>query len=187
MADYGPTRLGAFRLSAKKTLSVEQRRVLLATPAGWLACGFGSGLTPVAQGTFGSLAALLPWLLLRKLPLSIYLVVLLFGFAVGVWACNMAGRALGVDDHRSLVWDEFIGQWIALTPLLLSVLLPASGFAWWMLLAGFVLFRLFDVWKPWPIRWLDRHLKGGVGVMVDDVAAGVFAAVVLGLTLSLAR
>jgi phosphatidylglycerophosphatase A len=174
--------MGAFRLSAKTQLSPEQRRALLATPAGWLACGLGSGLTPVAQGTFGSLAALLPWLLLRELSLPIYLAVLLFGFAVGVWACNVAGRALGVDDHRSLVWDEFIGQWIALIPLL-PAWLPASGFNWWMLLAGFALFRLFDVWKPWPIRWLDRHLKGGMGVMVDDVVAGVFAAIVLGCLL----
>jgi phosphatidylglycerophosphatase A len=170
-------------LSAKTQLSPGQRRALLATPAGWLACGLGSGLTPVAQGTFGSLAALLPWLLLRELPLPIYVAALLLGFAVGVWACNVAGRALGVDDHRSLVWDEFIGQWIALIPLLIPAWLPASGLRWWMLLACFALFRLFDVWKPWPIRWLDRHLKGGLGVMLDDVVAGVFAAIVLGCLL----
>ena len=162
-------------MSAKKTLSAEQRRALLATPAGWLACGFGSGLAPVAQGTFGSLAALLPWLLLRELSLPLYVVVLLVGFGVGVWACNLAGRALGVDDHRTLVWDEFIGQWIALLPLLV---LPVS---WWAIAVGFVLFRLFDVWKPWPIRWLDRRVKGGFGVMIDDVIAGVFAAMVLAL------
>ena len=160
-------------MSAKKRLSGEQRRALLATPAGWLACGFGSGLAPVAQGTFGSLAALLPWLGLRQLPLPIYLLVIVAGFAIGVWACNVASRALGVADHRSLVWDEFIGQWIALLPLLV---LPAS---WWAIGAGFVLFRLFDVWKPWPIRWLDRRMKGGMGVMIDDVVAGIFAAAVL--------
>jgi phosphatidylglycerophosphatase A len=170
-------------LNAKKSLSLEQRQALLATPAGWLACGFGSGLAPVAQGTFGSLAALLPWLLLRQLSLPLYLAVLAAGFVIGVWACNVAGDALGVDDHRSLVWDEFIGQWIALLPLLIPALLPTGGFAWWMLLAGFVLFRLFDVWKPWPIRWLDRRVKGGMGVMVDDVVAGVFAAIVLALIL----
>lgn len=175
------------RMSAKKNLSADQRRALLATPAGWLACGFGSGLTPVAQGSFGSLAALLPWLLLRELPLFVYALVLLIGFAIGVWACDVAGRALGVDDHRSLVWDEFIGQWIALIPVLIPALLPASGFQWWMLAAGFALFRLFDVWKPWPIRWMDRHLKGGMGVMVDDVVAGAFAAVVLGLGLACLR
>lgn len=166
-------------MSPKKHLGTEQRRALLATPAGWLACGFGSGLTPVAQGTFGSLAALLPWLLLRQLPLIAWLLVLLVGFVIGVWACDVAGRALGVDDHRSLVWDEFIGQWITLLPLLVPALLPARGFQWWMILAGFVLFRLFDVWKPWPIRWMDRQLKGGMGVMLDDVVAGTFAALVL--------
>ena len=117
-------------MSAKKNLSPEQRRALLSSPAGWLACGFGSGLTPVAQGTFGSLAALLPWLLLRHLSLPLYLLVLLVGFAIGVWACDIAGRALGVDDHRSLVWDEFIGQWIALIPLMISALLPAYGATW---------------------------------------------------------
>ena len=174
-------------MSAKKSLSAEQRRALLATPAGWLACGFGSGLAPVAQGTFGSLAALLPWLLLRELPLWIYLIVLLVGFAIGVWACDIAGRALRVDDHRSLVWDEFIGQWVTLLPLLLPSLLPTSGFHGWMLALGFGLFRLFDVWKPWPIRWFDRQVKGGMGVMIDDVIAGVFAAVVLALALQLLR
>jgi phosphatidylglycerophosphatase A len=168
-------------VSAKKNLSAEQRRALLASPAGWLACGFGSGLAPVAQGTFGSLAALLPWLLLRELPLPIYLAVLLIGFAAGVRACNMASRALGVADHRSLVWDEFIGQWVALLPLLV---LPAP---WWAIVLGFLLFRLFDVWKPWPISWLDRRVKGGMGVMVDDVVAGAFAAVVLALGLHLLR
>ena len=100
-------------------------------------------------------------------------------FVLGVWACNVAGRALGVDDHRSLVIDEFVGQWIALLPALV-VFRPAVPASWWTVLAGFVLFRLFDVWKPWPIGWFDRHLKGGVGVMVDDVWAGVFAAVLLG-------
>jgi phosphatidylglycerophosphatase A len=162
-------------MSDRKILTHEQRRALLATPAGWLACGFGSGLAPVAQGTFGSLAAILPWLLLRQYSLSLNLTVIVIGFAVGVWACDIAGRALRVEDHRSLVWDEFIGQWIALLPALLA--------PWWAIVLGFALFRLFDVWKPWPIRYLDRHLKGGLGVMADDVIAGVFAAVVLKLVL----
>jgi len=173
-------------VSAKKQLSAAQRRALLATPWGWLACGFGSGLAPLAQGTFGSLAALLPWLALRELPPWLYVLVLLAGFAVGVRACDVAGRALGVDDHRSLVWDEFIGQWLALLPLL-PALLPAAGFSWWMLGAGFALFRLFDVWKPWPIRWFDRRVKGGFGVMIDDAIAGVFAAIVLAVVLQLLR
>lgn len=162
-------------MSDRKKLTREQRRALLATPASWLACGFGSGLAPVAQGTFGSLAALLPWLLLRQYSLPLNVVVIVIGFAVGVWACDIAGRALGVDDHRSLVWDEFIGQWIALLPALVA--------PWWTIALGFALFRLFDVWKPWPIRYVDRHLKGGLGVMTDDVIAGIFAAVLLKLVL----
>lgn len=166
-------------MSDKKILTPEQRRLLLATPAGWLACGFGSGLAPMAQGTFGSLAALLPWLLLRSLPLQLYVFAITVGFVVGVWACGVAGRAVGVDDHRSIVWDEFIGLWIALIPVLLG--------PWWAVVVGFGLFRLFDVRKPWPIRWLDGHLKGGVGVMVDDVVAGIFAAVVLVVLLMVLR
>lgn len=164
-------------MADKKILTPAQRRILTSSAAGWLACGLGSGLTPVAQGTFGSLAAIVPWLLLRQASLSLNLLVVVLVFALGVWACNVAGRALGVDDHRSLVIDEFVGQWIALLPALLA--------PWWAIVAGFALFRLFDVWKPWPIRWLDRHLKGGMGVMVDDVVAGVFAALVLALSLHL--
>ena len=166
----------------RKKLTAAQRRLLLASPAGWIACGLGSGLAPVAQGTFGSLAAILPWLLLlRHLPPPAYVVGLALAFALGVWACGAAGRMLGVDDHRSLVFDEFVGQWFALLPLLLT---PAP---WWMVAAGFALFRLFDVWKPWPISWLDRRVHGGMGVMLDDVAAGVFAAVALAVVVALLR
>lgn len=166
-------------MSDKKILSPEQRRRLTSSFAGWIACGLGSGLAPRAQGTFGSLAALLPWLLLRHLSLPVYALAVMLAFALGVWACGVAGRALGVDDHRSLVWDEFVGQWIALVPALFA--------PWWAVPAGFVLFRLFDVAKPWPIGWLDRRLKGGLGVMMDDVVAGVFAAAVLGAGLALWR
>ena len=167
----------------RKTLTAAQRRLLITSPAGWIACGFGSGLVPKAQGTVGSLAAILPWLWLRHLPLAQYVLVIAIVFVVGTWACEQAGRRLGVDDHRALVIDEFVGQWIALVPALLG--------PWWLVLAGFVLFRVFDVGKPWPIAWLDRRLKGGLGVMIDDVVAGVFAAVacqaVAVLTAALAR
>ena len=173
-------------MGLKTPLSADQRHVLLASPAGWLACGFGSGLVPLAQGTAGSLLALLPWLALRHLSLPLYVLALLVAFALGVWACGVAGRAIGVSDHRALVWDEFVGQWIALMPLLLADLMPSGRAALAVaMFAAFALFRLFDVWKPWPIRWLDRRVKGGLGVMVDDVLAGVFAAVVLALALRL--
>jgi phosphatidylglycerophosphatase A len=165
-------------MNERKTLTQAQRRALLASPAGWLACGFGSGLAPVAQGTFGSLAAILPWLWLRHLSLGVNVLIIAIGFVVGVKACDVAGRILRVDDHRSLVWDEFIGQWIALLPALLA--------PWWVVLLGFGLFRLFDVWKPWPVRWLDGHVKGGMGVMLDDVVAGCMAAIALWLSMKLA-
>jgi len=157
----------------RKTLTPAQRRQLVTSPAGWIACGFGSGLVPKAQGTAGSLLALLPWLWMRQWSLPTYALAVAMVFLVGTWACHVAGRRLGVDDHRALVIDEFVGQWIALVPALAA--------PWWMVLAGFVLFRLFDVGKPWPIGWFDRRLKGGLGVMVDDVLAGAFAAVALGL------
>lgn len=166
-------------MSTKYVLDPADRRRLLATPAGWIACGFGSGLTPKAQGTFGSLAALLPWLLMRELSVPAWLTIIVVSFAIGVWACDVAGRILGVADHRSLVWDEFVGLWITL--------LPALAAPWWAIVAGFALFRLFDVWKPWPIAWFDRRVKGGFGVMLDDVIAGLFAGVVLFLILHFIR
>ncbi|KJV29682.1 phosphatidylglycerophosphatase A family protein [Luteibacter yeojuensis] len=160
-------------MSTKYTLDPAARRRLMATPAGWVATGFGSGLAPKAQGTVGSLAALVPWLLLWPvLSAWGWLVVIVLSFALGVWACDAAGRTIGVDDHRSLVWDEFVGQWIALLPLV-----AVPGAAWIPL--GFGLFRLFDVWKPWPIGWFDRRVKGGMGVMLDDVIAGIFAGIAL--------
>ena len=168
-------------MTDRKKLTPDQRRRLLASPAGWIACGLGSGLAPIAQGTFGSLAALLPWVLLRELPVGIYVLALVPAFAIGVWACDVAGRAVGVDDHRSLVWDEFVGQWLALLPLLLVVA------PWWMVAVAFGLFRLFDVWKPWPIGWLDGHLKGGLGVMIDDLVAGLYAAIAVGIVLAFIR
>ncbi|HET6633028.1 MAG TPA: phosphatidylglycerophosphatase A [Rhodanobacteraceae bacterium] len=157
------------------SLDRDQRRALLAHPAGWIALGFGSGLAPRMPGTAGSALALLPWLALRELPPLPYLLVLLLAFALGIWACGVAGRRIGVADHGAFVWDEFVGQWLALLPALAAP-------AWWALV-GFVLFRLFDIAKPWPIRWADRRVKGGFGVMLDDVLAGLAAAIILWLLL----
>ncbi|HEX7340800.1 MAG TPA: phosphatidylglycerophosphatase A [Rhodanobacteraceae bacterium] len=163
-------------MNAKLSLSPGQRRVLLTHPAGWIACGFGAGLVPRAQGTIGSAVAVLPWWFLwRHLPLPGYGLMLVLTLAVGVWACGESGRRIRFSDHRALVWDEFVGQWIAWLPALFA--------PWWAVLVGFALFRLFDVWKPWPIRWLDAHVKGGTGVMLDDVAAGVAGGIVLAIIL----
>ncbi len=158
-------------------LEAEQRRALFRHPAGWLATGFGVGLSPLAPGTAGSFAALLPYLLLRDLPLYAYLAVLALVFALGVWACAWVTRTLRISDPSIAVIDEFVGQWLALVPLLIW---PGSG-VW--IFVGFILFRIFDVCKPWPVSWADRRVKGGLGVMLDDALAGVYAAVLLALLL----
>jgi len=155
-------------------LTHEQRKLVLAHPAGWIALGFGAGLSPLAPGTAGSLAALLPWLLLRELAWPYYLLALLLAFGLGVWACGWLVRTLRIDDPSAAVFDEFVGQWLALLPLQWLV----GG--WWWILCGFILFRIFDVWKPWPVSWADARVEGGLGVMLDDVIAGVYAALLLG-------
>lgn len=158
-------------------LDAAQRRAILSDPAGWIASGFGSGLSPYAPGTAGSLVALLPWLALRELPLPAYALALALAFALGVWASNRVVAKLRIEDPGVIVWDEFVGQWIALAPLLLW---PA-GWPW--IAAAFVLFRVFDVCKPWPVSWADRRVGGGLGVMLDDVLAGIYAALALALAL----
>ncbi len=154
-------------------LTARQRTAALSHPAGWIATALGAGLSPKAPGTAGSLVALLPWwFLLRGLPIGGYVAVLVAGFLLGVWACGVTGKRIGVHDHGALVWDEVIGMWITL------VVAPPQ---WWWMFVGFVLFRLFDIWKPWPVRVADRRVRGGFGVMLDDVLAGACALVVLQL------
>ena len=155
-----------------------QLSALFRHPAGWIATGFGSGLSPIAPGTAGSLLALLPWLALRELPWPLYAVVLVLAFALGVWACNWIVEALRSADPGVAVWDEFVGQWMALTPLL-GMPQPWSLRHCLWIFAGFILFRLFDIWKPWPVSWADRRVGGGLGVMLDDVIAGAYAAIAL--------
>lgn len=151
--------------------SPQPARIVLTHPAGWIASGFGVGLIPRAAGTFGSLVALIPWWLwLRHLPLAYYLGVLLLAFAIGVWAAQWVIGKTKIEDPGVVVWDEFIGQWIAL-------LMVPAGWGW--VLGGFLLFRAFDIGKPWPVSWADSQLHGGFGAMFDDVLAGVYALAVL--------
>ncbi len=148
-------------------------RFLLARPAHFVALGFGSGLAPVAPGTFGTLAGLaLYWLLALVLPPLAIAFLAIPLFFVGVWACEATGRDLGVQDHGAMVWDEIV----AFLPLA-----AISSAAWWLQALAFALFRLFDVWKPYPIRDLERHVKGGLGVMVDDIVAAFYAYVAFAL------
>ena len=143
---------------------------MLRHPAHVFALGFGSGLLPKAPGTFGTLAAIPFWLLIASLPLVAQLAVVIAGFFVGIWFCQITSDNLGVHDHGGIVWDEFIGLW-------LTLLFIPSGWTW--LLAGFLLFRVFDILKPWPIKYFDQKVHGGLGVMIDDVIAGLFAGVIL--------
>lgn len=136
-----------------------------------LASGFGSGLFPFAPGTAGSaLALLLALPAMRHLQLETHLVIIAVGFVVGVWCCDKLAKRLGSKDPSIIVWDEFIGQWISL------LLLPP---VWYWLLAAFLLFRLFDILKPWPAIWADKSLSGGLGIMLDDVFAGIYTLLVL--------
>jgi len=139
-------------------------------PLHFAAFGFGSGALPVAPGTFGTLMAVVLYLLLPQMSPLIYAVFLLFTFAIGVWICDKTSSDIGVHDHGGIVWDEFVGYWI-------SLFLAPQGWQW--LLLAFVLFRLFDIVKPWPIRWLDSNVSGGFGIMIDDVLAGLMAFAVI--------
>ncbi len=144
----------------------ELRRLSWRNPLHWLAVGFGSGLSPVAPGTMGTLAAIPCYLLVMYWPLWAYALLLLAGSLLGIIVCDSATRAIGQEDHGGIVWDEFMGFGV-------TMLAAPQGWVWIVL--GFALFRLFDVLKPWPIRWLDRHIHGGLGIMLDDLLAGLFA------------
>ncbi|WP_420070621.1 phosphatidylglycerophosphatase A [Vibrio gazogenes] len=141
-----------------------------------LATGFGSGLSPVIPGTMGTLAAIPFYLLLSQLPFAIYVAITLFATLIGIKICQRTSDDMHVHDHGSIVWDEFVGFWI--TMLVVPYMVQGSG-EWSWIALGFVLFRFFDMVKPWPIRWLDQHVAGGFGIMIDDVLAGVMAGIVL--------
>ncbi|MDM7858859.1 phosphatidylglycerophosphatase A family protein [Thiopseudomonas acetoxidans] len=136
----------------------------------FLAFGFGTGLARKAPGTWGTLAGLVFVPFLQWLALPVALAIIAVATLFGVWLCGKVADDLGVHDHGGIVWDEIVGIWLTL------ILLPAH-WIWW--LAGFVVFRLFDILKPWPISVLDRKVNGGLGIMLDDLLAAVFAAFVL--------
>jgi len=147
-------------------------RTVLTDPVHILAFGFGTGLSPVAPGTVGSLVGVLfAWLTL-DLGLPAQLVVAASISLSGIWICGESARRIGVHDHGGIVWDEIAGMYITL-------LVAPPTIAGWVL--GFALFRVFDIAKPWPIRDLDHRLGGGLGIMLDDLAAALYALILLGL------
>jgi phosphatidylglycerophosphatase A len=147
-------------------------RKILSNPIHCLAFGFGSGLAPKAPGTFGTLLAVPLYLLLDQLSLLPYIALVVVAFVIGVYLCGKTAADLGVHDHPGIVWDEFVGFWI-------TMIAAPAGWLW--IFIGFMLFRLFDIWKPWPIRFFDKNVESGLGIMIDDVLAGIYALLVLQL------
>ena len=139
-------------------------------PIHFVACGFGVGTVPFAPGTFGTLVGVLFYLLLSPLLWWVYLGITVLLFIFGIFICGITNRDFGTFDHPAAVWDEIVGF------LIVMIAIPPI---WYFILIGFLLFRLFDIWKPWPIRWVDRHVHGGFGVMLDDAIAAIFSWVIL--------
>ena len=141
-------------------------KFLFAHPAHFFALGFGNGLAPKAPGTFGTLVGLPLFWLISGQTLSIQLSIIALFFVIGIYFCDVAGKNIGVADHGSIVWDEIVAMLLALA------FTPLSALFW---LVAFLLFRLFDIWKPFPIRQFDAKLKNGFGVMFDDLLAAIYA------------
>lgn len=143
-------------------------RDIFSDPYCCLGFGFGSGLAPLAPGTFGTLVAIPLYYAMAGLSLPVYGSLVTLLFLLGILICQRCEDRLGISDHSGIVWDEIVGYLITMA---------AMPYSWQAASLGFLLFRLFDIIKPWPISHLDRNLHGGLGVMLDDALAGVFAAI----------
>lgn len=165
-----PRETGASRKAAR----VPPR--MLRDPLHFLSLGCGTGLAPIAPGTFGTLLAIPLWFVLKDLPQAVYLGALAILFVAGAWVAGRTARALGTHDHGAIVIDEVLG-------FLVTMIAAPQGWEW--VLAGFLAFRLFDIWKPWPVSWADRRVHGGLGIMLDDLLAGVWALACLQLAAAL--
>ena len=143
---------------------------MLRHPIHFLSLGFGSGLAPKAPGTFGTLAAIPVYLALAKTSSEIYLSITILLFILGIYFCQFTADAVGVHDHPGIVWDEIVGFLVTMSFVKCSLV---------SITAGFLLFRFFDILKPWPIGWLDKKVQGGFGIMLDDVLAAIFSAALL--------
>ncbi|CAM3708517.1 phosphatidylglycerophosphatase A family protein [Parendozoicomonas haliclonae] len=148
----------------------------LSNPVHLLAFGFGSGMAPKAPGTFGTLAAIPFFLLMQGLSLPVYIGIVVVASLVGIYLCGKTSEDMGVHDHGGIVWDEFCGFWITMI---------AAPTGWMWIVIGFLLFRLFDIWKPWPVKVADEKVHGGLGIMLDDLIAGVYAFLVMQVLIAL--
>jgi phosphatidylglycerophosphatase A len=143
-------------------------------PLYFIAFGFGSGASPVAPGTAGTLAAIPIYLLLQNFSLPIYLILISL-FTIGsIFLCEKISKETGTEDHPGMCIDEFIGFFV-------TMINAAPGIGW--IILGFILFRIFDIWKPWPIRLVDKKIHGGLGMILDDVLAGFFALIIMQLAM----
>ena len=150
----------------RKPTRVENPSLIFKSPQMLLAFGFGSGLSKVVPGTMGTLAAIPFYLLMAQLDWWLYGVIIVLTTLLGIYLCSYASRVLNVHDHSGIVWDEFVGFWITM------FMVPV---AWEWIIIGFLLFRFFDMVKPWPISLADKYIHGGFGIMFDDVLAGLAA------------
>lgn len=144
---------------------------VFSNPIHFIAFGFGAGLIKFLPGTFGTLVGVILYLILHSvLPFLLYIIFLFIFTFFSIWICGKSAKMLGVHDYPGIVLDEIVGfLWcmVAVQP------------SWYTILLAFIIFRIFDIWKPWPIRWLDQNLRGGWGIVLDDVLAGIFTFIVL--------
>jgi phosphatidylglycerophosphatase A len=158
--------------SDKHKIPANTIRSVWRNPIHFIAFGFGSGTLPKMPGTWGTVVAIPIYLLMTHLPLWGYIALTTVLILISFVICDITARDIGVHDHPGIVLDEIVGY-------LLTMMLVPTG--WFWVIAGFILFRIFDIWKPFPIRWVDRKVHGGVGIVVDDLLAGVYAWIILQL------
>lgn len=149
---------------------------MLLNPAHCLSLGFGSGLAPKMPGTLGTLVGVLLFVLLPQMDWKIYLAITVVAFVAGILLCDYTAKALNVHDHPAIVWDEIVGYFITM------FMVPRD---WMWIVIGFILFRIFDILKPWPISIADKKVPGGLGIMLDDVIAAIFSLIIIQITLYL--
>ena len=153
-----------------KSVKIENPVKMLLNPVHFIALGFGSGLTPKIPGTAGTLVGVLVFILMPDTSWMTYLLIVVCGFLFGIFCCGYTAKILNMHDHHSIVWDEITGYMITM------FMVPKE---WIWILIGFILFRIFDILKPWPISFIDRRIEGGLGIMLDDVIAALFSLAII--------